>query len=103
MEPTYLLLLFGATSGALYLAATRRLGLRRAGLRPALGRVLEFVGLVLAIAALNLAAGVLLVLAMRGLTGTFVSLYLNTDSTLLTLSGLQAVALQWWMRDGEEK
>jgi len=103
MEPIYLLLLFGATSSALYLAATRRLGLRHAGLRPALERVLECVGLTLAIAALNLAAGVLLVLALRRLTGAFVSLYLNTDGTLLALSLLQAVALQWWMKDGEGK
>jgi hypothetical protein len=102
MEALYLLLLAGATSTAVYLLGRRRLGLGPAGLRPALERVLECVGLTVALAALNLGAGFLLVLAMRGVTGTFVSLYLNTDSTLMALSALQAIALQWWMRSGED-
>lgn len=101
VEAYYLLLLFGLTSAALYLAATRGLGLRRAALRPALARMLEFVGLAIVLAVLNLAAGFLLVLALRRLTGSFVSLYLNTDATLIALSLLQAVVLQWWMRDEE--
>ncbi len=101
MESLYLLLLFGLTSLALYAAGRRGLGLRRAALRAALSRVLECAGLTLALLALNLAAGFVLVLALRRITGEFVSLYLNTDATLLVLSVAQAVALQWWMRDGE--
>lgn len=101
MEAWYLLLLFGVTSPALYFAATRGLGVRRAALPPALARMLECVGLAIVLAALNLAAGFLLVLALRGLTGSFVSLYLNTDGTLLALSLLQAIVLQWWLREGE--
>ena len=101
MEAYYLLLLFGMTSAALYLAATRGLGTRRDALRPALGRLLECVGLAIVLAALNLAVGFLLVLALRRLTGSFVSLYLNTDGTLLALSLLQAIVLQWWMWDRE--
>lgn len=103
MEAYYLLLLFGVTSPVLYLAATRGLGLRRDALRPALARMLECIGLAIVLAALNVAVGFLLVLALRRLTGTFVSLYLNTDGTLLALSVLQAVVLQWWMRDREDK
>jgi len=103
VEPYYLLLLFGLTSSALYLAATRGLGLRRDALRPALARMLECAGLAIVLAAANLAAGFLLVLALRRLTGSFVSLYLNTDSTLLALSVLQAVVLQWWMSAGETR
>ena len=101
MEAYYLLLLFGVTSPALYLAATRGLGARREALRPALARMLECVGLAIVLAALNVAVGFLIVLALRRLTGSFVSLYLNTDGTLLALSLLQAIALQWWMREGE--
>jgi len=101
VESYYLLLLFGLTSSALYFAGIRGLGLRPAALRPALGRLLECVGLAMVLAALNVGAGFLLVLALRRLTGSFVTLYLNTDVTLLALSALQAVALQWWMRAEE--
>lgn len=103
MEPIYLLLLFGVTSLALYLGATRGLGARRDALRPALGRMLECVGLAIVLAALNVAVGFLFVLALRRLTGSFVSLYLNIDGTLLVLSLLQAIVLQWWLSAGEEK
>ena len=103
MEAYYLLLLFGMTSLALYLAATRGLGARRDALRPALVRMMECVGLAIVLAAFNVAAGFLLVLALRRLTGSFVSLYLNTDGTLLALSLLQAIVLQWWLRDAEKK
>jgi hypothetical protein len=101
VEPVYILLLLGATSGALYLVATRRLGLARPALAPALGRALELVGLTLGIAAVNVAAGFLAVLAIRWLSGEFFSLYLNTDSTLLPLSAVQAAVLQRWMEGAE--
>jgi uncharacterized membrane protein YfcA len=103
VEAYYLLLLFAVTSAALYLAARRGLRLRPEGLRPALGRVLECAGLAVLVAAFNVAVGFLLVLALRRLTGSYVSLYLNTDGTLLVLSLLQAIALQWWMRDAERR
>lgn len=103
MEAYYLLLLFAVTSVALYLAGTRGLRLRRGALRPALGRMLECLGLAIALTIVNVAVGFLLVLALRRLTGSFVSLYLNTDGALVVLSALQAVVLQWWMRDGEAR
>ena len=103
MEAYYLLLLFGVTSLLLYLAATRGLGARRGALRPALGRMVECLGLAIVVAAFNVAVGFLLVLALRRLTGSFVSLYLNTDVVLLALSLLQAIALQWWLAAADEK
>lgn len=103
MEAYYLLLLFGLTSTALYVAARRGLGARRDALRPALVRMLECVGLAIILAASNVAVGFVLVFALRRLTRSFVSLYLNTDATLLVLSLLQAIVLQWWMNAGEEK
>ena len=102
MEEVYLLILFALTSLGLYAAGRRGLGLPRRGLRPALLRMLECVGLTLVLAIFNMAVGFGLVLALRPFTGSFLSLYLNTDSTLLTLSLLQAIALQWWMREGED-
>ena len=101
MEAYYLLLLFSLSSLALYVAGTRALDLRRGTLSVALGRLLECAGLVIVLVFLNTAAGFLLVLALRSLTGSFVSLYLNTDITLVILSVVQAVVLQWWMRAGE--
>jgi hypothetical protein len=37
-----------------------------------------------------------IVLALRVLTGRFLSLYANTDITLIVLSFLQAILLQAW-------
>jgi len=101
MEGIYLLLLVAGTSAALYFAGTRRMGLPWPALGRAVSRALELVGLTLGLAALNLALGVLVVLVIRWLTGSFVSLYLNTDSTLLPLSALQAAVFQWWMESRE--
>ena len=98
MEPYYLLLLFAVTSLALYGAGIRS-GLSGRALRGAASRVLECAGLAVILLVVNLAAGFLLVLALRGLTGAFVSLYLNTDAVLAGMSVLQAIALQWWMGD----
>jgi hypothetical protein len=75
----------------------RRRGLAAAGLRDALRAVLECVGLTVLFALLNTAAGAGLTLLARAALGRFVSLYLVTDSVLLSLSALQAVAFRlWW-------
>jgi hypothetical protein len=97
MEQAFLPQLFLLTSAALYAIATRALGLPPAGFRRALPAVLECAGLTLVLAAVNVAAGFALVLLLRRLTGTFLSLYVNTDLVILGLAFLQAVALQWWM------
>lgn len=101
MESYYLLLLFGITSLAIY-AAGVRLALPARALRTALSRVLECAGLAIILLMMNVAVGFLLVLALRKVTGTFVSLYLNTDAVLAVMSLLQAIALQWWMGDAED-
>ena len=103
MEASYLLLLFALTSVFLYFAAVRGLGARRDALRRALLRTVECVGLTIVLVVLNVAVGFVLVFALRRLTGSFVSLYLNTDAVLLVLSLLQAIVLQWWLSAGEEK
>jgi hypothetical protein len=103
VEGSYLLLLFALTSAGLYFGAVRGLGARRDALRPALLRAIECVGLTIVFAVVNVAVGFVLVVALRRLTGSFVSLYLNTDATLLVLSLLQAIVLQWWMSAGGER
>jgi hypothetical protein len=95
MDLVLLLLPVALTSaGALYLG--RRRGIPAASLRRAAARVCECVGLTVAFAALNTALGVALTLLARALTQGFVSLYMVTDSVLLGLSALQALALRWW-------
>jgi hypothetical protein len=83
------------TSAALY-AAGRRRGWSARALRPAAARLLECLGLALALLLMNVAAGVLTVLVLRAATGGFVSLYVATDSSLAPLSLAQAVLFQWW-------
>jgi hypothetical protein len=100
VESYYLLLLFGVTSLVLY-GAGIRCGLSGRALRGVLSRVLECAGLAVILMVVNVAVGFLLVLALRRVTGTFISLYLNTDAVLAVMALLQAIALQWWLGDGE--
>ena len=63
-------------------------------------RLLECAGLAAFFYLLNLATGFLAVAALRRVTGEFVSAYVVGDGTLLVLSALQAVVLQWWRAEG---
>jgi hypothetical protein len=61
------------------------------------------VGLTVLFVLLNTAAGAALTLIARAALRRFVSLYLVTDSVLLSLSALQAVAFRfWWRIDGND-
>jgi len=40
-------------------------------------------------------------LLLRKLTGSFVSMYINTDVTLVLLSAFQALVFQWWRAESE--
>ena len=102
MEDAFLPLLFAAGSLLLLFVGGRGLGLPRARIGAVLARVVEWAGLATMIAVANVASGFLLVLALRRLTGQFLSIYLNTDVTLLAVSALQAAALQWWMEERGE-
>jgi hypothetical protein len=90
------LALVALTSAVAGWLGVRRLGLPGRALGTAAGRLLECVGLAVLFFAANAAAGVLAILAARGLTGRFVSLYLVGDPVLLGLSWLQAVLFAWW-------
>ena len=90
------------TSGGVWLVGTRRLGLPRAGLLPAGARMLEAVGFLMVFLALNLGLGGIAILAWRGITGRFASLYLLNDATLGVFSLIQALVFHWWWQGGRK-
>ena len=96
MEQLFTLILVGLTSVSTYLVGTRGFGLSGSGLRKAVGKVLECIGLTVVFFAFNVALGVIAILGTRLLLPRFVSLYLAGDGTLLLLSLLQALTFQWW-------
>jgi hypothetical protein len=100
-DSIYLLGLVTLTSVLAWLVARRRARLEAAALRPALVRVLEWVGLTVGFYVLDLLVGFVAVLVLRRLTGSFVSMYVNTDTTLVVLAALQAATFQWWRAGGE--
>ncbi len=96
MEGPFILLLVGFTSVGAYWVGAKGLGLSRRGLRRAVGRMLECVGMMLVFLVGNLAAGMITILAARVVTQQFVSLYLIEDEALVILSLLQGLAFQCW-------
>jgi hypothetical protein len=100
-EGLYLIGLVALTSAVVWAIGRRGLGLRSSAIRPALVRLLEWAGLTAVFYAVNLFVGFLAVLVLRKLTGSFISIYVNTDATLALLSAFQAVVFQWWRADSE--
>jgi ABC-type transport system involved in cytochrome bd biosynthesis fused ATPase/permease subunit len=96
MESVFILVVAGLTSAGAYILGAARLGFSTTGLRLALGKACEGVGLTLLFSVVNLAVAVLVILVMRSLSGRFVSLYVASDITFLMLSGLQALTFQAW-------
>ena len=91
-----MLALVGLTSVGGYLIGLMWFRLSGKALRPALGKMLECVGATLLFAVLNVALATALILAMRSLTGRFVTVYVVNDATWLALSLLQGLTFQWW-------
>jgi len=100
-DATFLLTVAALASAGTYVVARRGWRLAPGGLRPALLRLLEWAGLVALFYALDVAVGLLVVAVLRRLTTGFVSAYMVGDGTLVALSALQAVVLQWWRAEGE--
>lgn len=96
MEAIFIAALADLTSIGAYYFGAKVLGLSGASLGAAIGKMLQSVGIVLIFLALNLTAAVLIVLAVRGFTGTFVSAYVTDDAVWLGLSLIQGLAFQWW-------
>ena len=87
------------TSLGAVLICVYRLGLPLVGLRHAAARVVDCIGLGLVFLGVNLVIGGLVLLAVRVATDSFVSLYALNDDTILVLSLLQGLIVQWW-REG---
>jgi len=91
-----LLALVGLTSVGLYVVGRKCLGLSGGGLRAAVGKVLECVGVSLLFFGLNVGVAVIVILVIRKLGGPFVSLYPANDIAWLVLSLLQGFIFHWW-------
>jgi hypothetical protein len=85
------------TSLAAYALVRRRAMLSLAGFREAVQRTLECVGASVVFLLLNLLIEAALVLALRRLTGQFVSLYFAGDGMIIPISCLQGLTACWWM------
>jgi hypothetical protein len=91
-----LLVLLAATTSLLAVLIGRGSGSR--GLGRAFGLTLELVGIAALFLAANLGLGVALVLAIRGFSPFFVSIYVLNDVTLVALSLLQGAVFFCWRR-----
>ena len=96
IEQTFLIGLAAVTSIAVYALAIGWRGLPARRLGPAVLLVLQMVGTSTLFLLANLAVGLACVLAVRGTTGRFVSVYVLNDVTLLVLSALQGACFECW-------
>jgi hypothetical protein len=86
-----------ASSIVLVALAALLLPLRLARLRAAGAGILEFAGLWMVCIAANVVLGAGGVMALRHVTGVFVSVYALNDLVLVILSALQAPGLWAWI------
>jgi len=91
-----ILALVGLTTAGAHLVGRRGFRLSEKQLWPAVSRMFEGIGMGLAFFAINLLAGAIFILAVRRVTGRFVSVYHVEDLSLLVLSLLQGLIFQWW-------
>src|SRR5512134_2719756 len=96
MAQAVVLILATVTSTGALLIGTRTLGLRWNQLRPAVGSMLECVGMTLIFFAANLALGLVAILVGRSLTGAFVSTYSMNDVALVGVSCFQGLVFHCW-------
>lgn len=86
------------TSLGAYVLGVKNLGLASSGLRVAVGRMLEYVGVGLVFLMANVGLGALAILITRSATGGFLSVYALNDVALVIISLLQGLAFQFWRR-----
>src|SRR5262245_27091642 len=91
-----MLAMVGLTSIGAYLVGVKWLGLETLALRLAVNKMLECVGASLLFPAINVLFAATLILGLRALTRTFVSIYVINDVTWLVLSLLQGLTFWWW-------
>jgi hypothetical protein len=74
----------------------------RRSLGRAVAAVLEMAGIAALFLACNLALGAAIVLAIRGASSVFVSIYMLSDVSLVSLSMLQGAVFFCWKRRGSD-
>jgi hypothetical protein len=100
IEQAFLLALVVVTSIAAYSLGVGALGLRPGQLRAAMLFGFQLIGMSTVFFLVNLAVGLVCVLAVRGATGTFVSAYLLNDVAICTLSVFQGLCFECWRTSG---
>jgi hypothetical protein len=90
----------GLTSLAAYGLAVKGLGLSTVGLRSAVGRMLECVGITLIFAIVNFGVAAAVIFGVRTLSSGFISLYWLDDVAWWALSVLQGLTWSLWREIG---
>ena len=96
MTQATVLILAGITSTAALWIGTQGLRLRPDDLAPAVGKMLECLGMMLVFFMANAVLGLVAIIGGRSLTGTFVSTYAMSDVTLLAISFFQGLLFYCW-------
>jgi len=88
--------LAGLTSVGAYLLGLKGFRLPAQDFGLAVKKTLECAGATMLFFAINLIVAITIILAVRGFTGIFVSVYVTDDAVWLGLSLLQGLTFQWW-------
>ena len=96
MTQATVLILAGITSTVALWIGTQGLRLRPDDLAPAVGKMLECLGMMLVFFMANAVLGLVAIIGGRSLTGTFVSTYAMSDVTLLAISFFQGLLFYCW-------
>jgi hypothetical protein len=96
MTQAIVLILTGVTSAAALWIGTQGLRLRPGDLAPAVGKMLECLGMMLVFFMANAALGLVAIIGGRSLTGAFVSTYAMSDVALLGISFIQGLLFYCW-------
>jgi len=97
------LILVALTSAGAFWFGVKRLALPAGSLGTALGDLLETLGLILVFLTLNVVVGVVIALAVRTFTRSFLPVYFVSDDRLLMLACIQGLAFQYWRRSRESR
>lgn len=96
MTQATVLILAGITSATALWIGTQGLRLRPGDLAPAVGKMLECLGMMLVFFMANAALGLVAIIGGRSLTGAFVSTYAMSDVTLVGISFIQGLLFYFW-------
>jgi hypothetical protein len=102
VEQLFVLLLTGFTSLAAYAIGRCLLGLSGMRLWRSFRRSLELLGVAVVFLAVNIVAGLAIVLAVRSMSRTFVSVYLLNDVAVVAVSVLQGILFGCWLEQSSE-